>query len=191
MLHIKWAVLFWWLRNRELCMSEYFTIRFQLIEWIVVFTIREVARHSIDHVGAAVAFWKMRCSVNSVNQPVTLQLTYSAIHAPFAKRPVSCVVGFPILAMVFNNQYWLWSHQQSRPWDVRLENGLLSCRECYICMLSWLLTTYSLYDVQFVKCLAWRLLLVVWHIQEQDDVLCQFASSTVLMFLLLKNLCCT
>ena len=62
--------------------------------------IREVARHLIGPVGAAEAFWKMMCSVNSVSQHATLQLMSSVMPVPFAKKVVSSVVGYLIRALM-------------------------------------------------------------------------------------------
>lgn len=95
-----------------------------LINYLLSLGIREVVKHLIDHVDAAEAYWKMRHSVNSVRQHVTWQLMSSVMYVLFVKKVVSSVAGYLILVSMLN-QYWLWSLQQSRLWDVRLEITLL------------------------------------------------------------------
>lgn len=76
------------------------------INYLLSLGFREVAKHLIDHADAAEAFWKMRCSVNSVSQHVTWQLMSSVMYVLFVKKVVSSVAGYLILALMLN-QYWL------------------------------------------------------------------------------------
>ena len=95
--------------------------------------IREVVRHLIGHVGAAEAIWKMRSSVNIMSWHVTLQLMSSVMSVLFVKKVVSSAVECLILASM-HNQYWLWFHQESRPWVVGLEENSSSSWRCYCCV---------------------------------------------------------
>jgi hypothetical protein len=103
------------------------------INYLWSLEIREVARHWIGHVGAAEAIWKMKCSVNSVSQHVTLQLTYFVMSVLSVKKVVSSAAECPILASM-RNQYWLWSPQESRAWVVKLEKYPFPSWKWYTCV---------------------------------------------------------
>lgn len=63
---------------------------------------RVTARRFIGHVAVVESVSKMRFSVSTVNQSLTLQLMSSATHAHFARKAVNSVDGCLILGSMLD-----------------------------------------------------------------------------------------